>query len=97
MGEFKLLYAVIMAGGRGERFWPFSREACPKQFLKLIGSRTMLQQTVDRLSGMVERLSWWCGILRKTVTVIWCNNAKHRRATMAGKFADYGSWRRIHF
>ncbi len=49
-----MLYAVVLAGGRGERFWPYSREACPKQFLKLMGSRTMLQQTVDRLEGLVE-------------------------------------------
>lgn len=54
MGGTMLLYAVIMAGGKGERFWPFSREACPKQFLKLMGHRTMLQQTVERLSGLVD-------------------------------------------
>lgn len=53
-GEIYLLYAVILAGGKGERFWPYSREACPKQFLKLTGPRTMLQQTVDRLEGLVD-------------------------------------------
>lgn len=42
------LYAVILAGGSGTRFWPESRRAFPKQFLTLTGNRTMLQTTVDR-------------------------------------------------
>ena len=42
------LYAVIMAGGSGTRFWPASRREFPKQFLALTGSRTLLQTTVDR-------------------------------------------------
>ena len=46
--------AVIMAGGRGERFWPRSTTKMPKQFLSLIGERTMIQQTVDRLAGLIE-------------------------------------------
>jgi mannose-1-phosphate guanylyltransferase len=48
-----MLYAVIMAGGSGTRFWPLSREARPKQLLKLAGERTMIQATVDRLAGLV--------------------------------------------
>ena len=47
------LYAVIMAGGVGSRLWPRSREATPKQFLDLLGSRTMLQETVDRLRPLI--------------------------------------------
>lgn len=43
---------VIMAGGSGTRLWPLSRKAFPKQFLKLNGDLTMLQQTVDRLDGL---------------------------------------------
>ena len=46
-------FAVIMAGGRGERFWPRSRMAKPKQFLKLIGEKTMLQLTVARIEDLV--------------------------------------------
>ncbi len=46
-------YAVIMAGGRGERFWPKSRQELPKQFLCLVGDRTMLQKTVDRLQKTI--------------------------------------------
>jgi len=44
-----MLYAVIMAGGSGTRFWPESRAQTPKQLLRLAGERTMIQQTVDRL------------------------------------------------
>lgn len=48
------MYAVIMAGGRGERFWPRSRKDLPKQFLPLLGQRTMIQMTYDRLRGLVR-------------------------------------------
>lgn len=41
-------YAVIMAGGRGERFWPLSSERLPKPFLPLLKGRTMIQETVER-------------------------------------------------
>lgn len=46
-------YVVIMAGGRGERFWPESRLSCPKQLLPIVGEKAMLAQTVDRLKGLV--------------------------------------------
>lgn len=48
-----MTYAVIMAGGRGERFWPKSRQRCPKQFLRLVGDRTMLQRTAARLEKLL--------------------------------------------
>ncbi|MGM9991943.1 MAG: mannose-1-phosphate guanylyltransferase [Candidatus Bruticola sp.] len=47
------LAAVIMAGGAGTRFWPVSTSARPKQFLNLFGGRTLLQQSFDRLKGIV--------------------------------------------
>lgn len=47
-------FIVIMAGGRGERFWPESRLARPKQLLPIVGEKAMLTQTVDRLKGLVE-------------------------------------------
>ncbi|MBR2823436.1 MAG: mannose-1-phosphate guanylyltransferase [Clostridia bacterium] len=47
--------ALIMAGGRGERFWPRSRKSSPKQFLSLTDSdRTMIQNTVDRIRKLVD-------------------------------------------
>jgi mannose-1-phosphate guanylyltransferase len=45
--------ALIMAGGRGERFWPLSRERFPKQFLSINGQNTMIQETVKRVSPLV--------------------------------------------
>ncbi len=48
-----MLHAVIMAGGSGTRFWPESRSARPKQLLRLVGSRTMIQATVERLGQLV--------------------------------------------
>jgi mannose-1-phosphate guanylyltransferase/mannose-6-phosphate isomerase len=53
-GMSKNLYAVIMAGGKGTRFWPLSREAFPKQFLKIVGQRTLLQDTIDRIDGLSD-------------------------------------------
>lgn len=46
-------YVVIMAGGRGERFWPQSRLRRPKQLLPIVGDSPLLKQTVDRLAGLV--------------------------------------------
>ncbi|OYP34045.1 mannose-1-phosphate guanylyltransferase [Rhodopirellula sp. MGV] len=48
-----MLYAVIMAGGSGTRFWPASRKLRPKQLLALSGSDTMIQSTSQRLGGLV--------------------------------------------
>jgi mannose-1-phosphate guanylyltransferase len=48
-----MLHAVIMAGGFGTRFWPESRADRPKQLLALVGTRSMLEETVDRLEGLV--------------------------------------------
>lgn len=48
-----MLCALIMAGGKGERFWPLSTDEKPKQFLKLIGDKTMIQMTVDRLTKLI--------------------------------------------
>jgi mannose-1-phosphate guanylyltransferase len=49
------IYALILAGGSGERFWPLSRRARPKQLLKLVSERTLLEETVTRLDGLVPR------------------------------------------
>ena len=46
-------YAVILAGGVGERFWPASTPERPKQLLPLLSDRTMLRETADRLDGLV--------------------------------------------
>src|SRR5947209_4156684 len=46
-------YVIIMAGGRGERFWPVSREKTPKQLLALLGKQSFLQDAVDRVLPLV--------------------------------------------
>lgn len=48
-----MITAVIMAGGKGERFWPRSRKRLPKQLISLTGEQTMIQETVDRLQGFI--------------------------------------------
>ena len=49
------IYALILAGGSGQRFWPVSRDRLPKQLLRLFDDKTMLEQTVERLDGLVPK------------------------------------------
>jgi mannose-1-phosphate guanylyltransferase len=51
--DSKNRYVIIMAGGRGERFWPVSREKTPKQLLTLLGKKSFLQEAVDRVLPLV--------------------------------------------
>jgi mannose-1-phosphate guanylyltransferase len=46
-------YAVIMAGGKGERFWPLSTSKHPKQLLALVGDKALIAQAVERLDGLI--------------------------------------------
>jgi len=48
-----VLHAIVMAGGSGTRFWPASRASLPKQLLPLAGAKTLLEDTVERLAGLV--------------------------------------------
>lgn len=48
-------YGLIMAGGGGTRFWPLSRKRVPKQLLNLDGKEVMINETIDRLCGIVEK------------------------------------------
>jgi mannose-1-phosphate guanylyltransferase len=52
-------YPVILAGGRGTRFWPLSRKKRAKQLLALDGKQTMIQQTVARLAGQATPGQFW--------------------------------------
>ncbi|MGA8030682.1 MAG: sugar phosphate nucleotidyltransferase [Bryobacteraceae bacterium] len=64
-------YALIMAGGRGTRFWPRSRKRSAKQVLRFFGERSLIQQTVDRLGGVVSPANIWVvtnRFLRREIT-----------------------------
>jgi mannose-1-phosphate guanylyltransferase len=47
------MYAVIMAGGKGTRFWPKSRERMPKHLLDIVSEKTIIQETIDRIVPLV--------------------------------------------
>jgi mannose-1-phosphate guanylyltransferase len=57
------IHAVILAGGAGERFWPASRSAVPKPFLRVLGKHTLLDATVARAQRVATRERVWvvCG------------------------------------
>jgi mannose-1-phosphate guanylyltransferase len=65
------MHAVIMAGGRGTRFWPRSREKKPKHLLDIISNRTLIQETIDRISPL---------IMPENILVV--TGRKHARALM---------------
>lgn len=48
-----MIYAIIMAGGKGTRLWPQSRENMPKQLWEILGGKSMLQDTADRVSPLI--------------------------------------------
>lgn len=52
-------YGLIMAGGRGTRFWPRSRKRNAKQVLRFFGQQTLIQQTVERLKGIIPPENLW--------------------------------------
>src|SRR5437588_5757693 len=52
-------YPVVLAGGRGTRFWPLSRKRRAKQLLALDGKKTMIQQTVARLLPLAPTKRLW--------------------------------------
>lgn len=54
-----MIHAVIMAGGKGTRFWPLSRASKPKQFLSIISEKSLLLDTIDRVKELVEESCIW--------------------------------------
>jgi mannose-1-phosphate guanylyltransferase len=58
-----MLYAVIMAGGSGTRFWLWGRKKTPKQLLKITGQETMIKHTVDRIIGEIH---YWVNMVGLT-------------------------------
>lgn len=47
-----MIYPIIVAGGNGTRLWPLSRSNYPKQFIRLCGEHSLLQETLLRLNGV---------------------------------------------
>src|SRR5215469_8299687 len=63
-------YGLILAGGRGTRFWPRSRKRSAKQVLNVFGERSLIQATVDRLAPVIPPERMWVltsGALRDTI------------------------------
>src|ERR1700760_2167049 len=52
-------YGLILAGGRGTRFWPRSRKRTAKQVLNVVGERSLIQATVDRLAPVIPPERIW--------------------------------------
>src|ERR1022692_950192 len=52
-------YGLILAGGRGTRFWPLSRRRASKQVLNVMGERSLIQGTVDRLAPVIPPERMW--------------------------------------
>lgn len=63
-GSEVMLYALLMAGGSGTRFWPESRAKRPKQLLNIVDDSTMIQATVRRIASLIpyERIMVVCGL-----------------------------------
>src|ERR1035438_5905953 len=64
-------YGLILAGGRGTRFWPRSRKRSAKQVLNVVGERSLIQATVDRLAPVIPPERMWVltnGHLRDEIT-----------------------------
>src|SRR5512135_440778 len=59
MGTMPPVFAIILAGGSGTRFWPLSRESSPKQMLQIVGEDTLLRQTVKRVQDFVPPQNIW--------------------------------------
>jgi mannose-1-phosphate guanylyltransferase len=63
-------HAVILAGGRGTRFWPRSRTRTPKQLLNIVGRQTMLEQTVERMAPLFSAGHIWVVTNREQASAV---------------------------
>ena len=54
-----MLHAVIMAGGKGSRFWPLSRKEKPKQFLSFVNGDSLIEATLSRIESLTTPATRW--------------------------------------
>ena len=93
--------ALIMAGGKGTRFWPKSTEEKPKQFLKLVNEKTMIQMTYERIKNIIPKdrifivtCSNYVNLVKEQLPEISLDNSlssnrKFRRSKIKFKFIGY--------
>lgn len=65
-----MLCALIMAGGKGTRFWPLSTENKPKQFIELVSEKSMIQMTVDRIKPIIDVNKIFICTVKKYVDIV---------------------------
>lgn len=65
------VYAVIMAGGRGERFWPLSTEERPKPYLCFFGEKTLFQATMERITSFIPKERIFPVLSRQHLALAW--------------------------
>ncbi|MCX8014616.1 MAG: sugar phosphate nucleotidyltransferase, partial [candidate division WOR-3 bacterium] len=63
-------FAVILAGGKGERFWPMSRQNFPKQFISLFGKDSLIQQTYKRINKLIRLEHQYYVIPKRLVSLL---------------------------
>jgi mannose-1-phosphate guanylyltransferase / mannose-6-phosphate isomerase len=76
-------FGVILAGGSGTRFWPLSREKMPKQFLSILGDRSMLALTIDRALALT------------TAERIWIVTVRSQKDEVERELCDLGLQKRV--
>lgn len=70
MKQTSNFYAVILAGGKGERFWPMSRANFPKQFISLFGKNSLIQQTYKRINKLIPLRQQYYVIPKRLVPIL---------------------------
>ncbi|MEO0084445.1 MAG: mannose-1-phosphate guanylyltransferase [candidate division WOR-3 bacterium] len=70
MKQTSKFYAVILAGGKGERFWPMSRANFPKQFISLFGKDSLIQQTYKRINKLIPLSRQFYVIPKRLVPIL---------------------------
>ncbi|OUR96532.1 hypothetical protein A9Q84_09285 [Halobacteriovorax marinus] len=68
------LYSLVMAGGQGTRFWPESTSKKPKQYLSLVSEKSLLEETLDRLDGLIPTDKRYIVTVREQEQLVYSNS-----------------------